>query len=435
MSKYSLIHELCESRIFRSKQAMDKYDTAKGSELLYAVLLSTIALALHPKTHNWAKGYAAKSSAFGNFDFFRPTATDLYVLTHMAQERGVIGLPGARSLLRLYKELSKGNVDSNFAEQTLLRMERALRVGDARLRNARRALTHWSQTSGEDQKATIENLYRIVRLKAKLAEVLPYLQAATSREPGHFGKTGLGAYAAAIGGAALAGVALGYHYDTGKRWGILRNSAEFDGEKLLKEDRPTQLFIFVQNLNKHPDVEKIISVRYLTDGISAFVRATDGNAYELEIRPAPFARGHEEKRGVTESEEEPKCQWCNDTGYETVTEYDDTVKVPCDQCDAERTNEGCWEWEIKNVIMERNDAAKVGNDAAVIVRSAKQAADGFEGADKGHQMRTDDVGHLLAHIRDMYGVEIVDDFVDVLELPNSEDDTDKQPSLFSKDNR
>lgn len=400
MSKYSLIHELCESRIFRSKQAMDKYNTAKGSELLYAVLLSTIALALHPKTHNWAKGYAAKSSAFGNFDFFRPTATDLYVLTHMAQERGVIGLPGARSLLRLYKELSKGNVDSNFAEQTLLRMERALRVGDARLRNARRALTHWSQTSGEDQKATIENLYRIVRLKAKLAEVLPYLQAATSREPGHFGKTGLGAYAAAIGGAALAGVALGYHYDTGKRWGILRNSAEFDGEKLLKEDRPTQLFIFVQNLNKHPDVEKIISVRYLTDGISAFVRATDGNAYELEIRPAPFARGHEEKRGVNEELEE-----------------------------------GCWEWEIKNVIMERNDAAIVGNDAAVIVRSAKQAADGFEGADKGHQMRTDDVGHLLAHIRDMYGVEIVDDFVDVLELPNSEDDTDKQPSLFSKDNR
>jgi len=266
MSKYELVHELCESRIFRSKQAMGKYNERQANELLYSILLSTIALALNPKTHTWATKYAAKTGAFGNFTFFRPTATDLYVLTYMAyKENGAIGKQGAQKLLRLYKELGRGDVDSNYAEQTLLRLERGLKVNNARLRNARRVLTHWGNSSPDEQKQTLANLYRIVRADAKLAEVLPYLQVAQAGEPGHFGKMGIGKFAAALAGAGLAGVALGSRlYDPGKRWGVLRNSAE-KGGIYLKEDRPTQLFNLVQNLNQHPDIEKIISVNCLLE--------------------------------------------------------------------------------------------------------------------------------------------------------------------------
>jgi len=486
MSKYLLINELCESRIFRSKQAMDKYSVLQANTMLYSILLSTIALALTPKTNAWAKKYASKSAAFGNFKFFRPTGTDLYVLTHMAIfVNETVGPPAAASLLRLYKGLGKGDIDSNYAEQTLLRLERGLRIKDMRLKNARRALTHWSNTSEDDQKNTITNLYRSVRSTAKLAEVLPYLQSATAGEAGHFGRSGLGNYAAAVAAAGLAGIALGYNYDTGKRWGVLKNCAEFDGEKLLTEDRPTQLFTLVQNLNHHPDIDKIIGVNYLADGVSAFVRTTDGNAYELEIRPAPFAKGHDIKRGVTEaveklaclkcdevstkaawqknsnfcpkcknsnqgvteSEENPKCDDCYDTGWTTEKVYDDVVKVPCQYCSAERrvevveVKEGCWEWEIMRVVINegeaRHDVAKTGNDAAKIARTSKQAAEIFSNADKGGDgcERDESVQDHLEHIRAMYGVEIVDDFLDVLELSNAEADTDKQQSLFSKDNR
>jgi len=402
MSQYELIHELCESRVFRSKQAMDKYDANNANTLLYSVLLSTIALALNPKTHSWAKGYASKSGAFGNFDFFRPTATDLYVLTHMALHvNGSISQAGATSVLRLYKELGKGDVDTNYAEQTLLRMERGLRVKDARLRNARRVLTHWGQSSPDDQRQTVANLYRIVRADAKLAEVLPYLQAAQAGEPGHFGTMSPGKFAAMAAGVGLAGLALGYHsFDRGSRWGILKNGAEFDGEALLKENRATQLFEIVKGLRTHPEVEDIISVNYIADGISAFVRTIDGNAYELEIRPAPHAKGHAEKRGVTEEIEQ---------------------------------EDGCWEY----IIVERNDAAIVGNDSATIARTAKQAVELFDKSDKGGDgvKKGESVQDHLASVRAMYGVEIVDDFMDVLELPNAEHDTDKQQSLFSKDNR
>jgi hypothetical protein len=41
----------------------------------------------------------------------------------------------------------------------------------------------------------------------------------------------------------------------------------------------------------------------------------------------------------------------------------------------------------------------------------------------------------LEKVRHMYGMQLVDDFLDVLELPNAEGDTDKEMSMFSKDNR
>jgi hypothetical protein len=115
---------------------------------------------------------------------------------------------------------------------------------------------------------------------------------------GKFGKESPLKKIAAVAGAGLAGLALGLRYDPNKRWKII---SDIHGEDVpLKEDRPTQLFQLITDMRKHPDVEKVISVNYLTDGISAFIRTTDGNAYEMEIRPAPFAKGHEEKRGITE---------------------------------------------------------------------------------------------------------------------------------------
>ena len=324
---------------------------------------------------------SSKSAAFGNFKFFRPTATDLYVLTHMALHvNGSVGLIVGRSLLRLYKGLGKGSVDSQLAEQTLLRLERSLQIKDARLRQARRVLTHWGTSSEDEQKNTTTNLHRIVRMYAKLAEVLPYLQSAVAREPGHFGKMTVGQTALAIAGAGLAGVALGLQYDPNKRWRIFRDSTVFDGSKILTEDRPTQLFHIVQNLKHHPDIEKIISVHYLADGITSLVRSTDGNAYELEIRPAPFANSHDEKRGVTE--------------------------------------ENGWEWRCMDVILEHrkettlHGGTKKANASAVIALTPDDLNDDhLKNNSRGAPDSDEEVRDFLKDIRDRYDVEIVDDFL------------------------
>jgi len=76
----------------------------------------------------------------------------------------------------------------------------------------------------------------------------------------------------------------------------------------------------------------------------------------------------------------------------------------------------------------------VGNEKAKLSRTSKAAAKNFKDADAGAiDGVTAEVN--LKKVRDMYGVQLVDGFIDVLELPNNVDDTDKQMSMFSKDMR
>lgn len=88
--------------------------------------------------------------------------------------------------------------------------------------------------------------------------------------------------------------------------------------------------------------------------------------------------------------------------------------------------------KIRDVITETDDGRS--NKAARISRSASQAEKQFLNAEKGDG-RTDDTAHLLAKVRDMYGVDLVDDFVDFIEEPNGKHGTDKEQSLLSTDNR
>ena len=371
MNKYKLIMDLCESRIFRTRQTANKFSDSEQQNLLYSVLLAIIALALDTKTQAWAQKYASQTAAFSNFDYFRVSATDLYVLTYLAQnENKGIDRRTAIKLLRIYKGLGRGNIEKSFVEQTLLRLERSLKISDTRLRNARRVITHWGTATPQARKTVITQLHRAIRIQARLAEVLPYLLILTKGEKGHFGKVSPLKKIAAIAGAGLAGLALGLRHDPNKRWSVFKNSAVFDGEKILKEDRPTQLFHIIQNLNHHPDIERVISVNYLPDGISALVRDTEGNAYEIEVRPAPFAKGHKEKRGVKEN---------------------------------------IWQWRCTNI-----NEHKKKNYAAVI---ALTPDDLCEPGDKHMNDKNDcpdteaEVHKYLKSVRDRYDVEIVDDFL------------------------
>lgn len=338
MKDLQLINTLCESRVFRTKQSISKFNDRDKKELFYGILLSTIALAQDTHTKTWAEKYASQAAAFGNFDYFRTSGTDLYILTYVMQnDLMLLTKPQSQVLIRMYRSISRGSLDRSFIEQTLLRMERMLGITNTQLRNSRRIIVNWMKSSVTERKQAITRLHRFLRTKAKLAEVLPYLLILMKGEKGHFGKWSPLKKAAALGAVGLAGFALGYKtYDPNKRYS-LKNSVKTFGISLT-EDRPTQLLHIVQYLKTHPDVEKIISVHYISDGISAFVRTTDGNAYELEIRPAPAARSHKEKRGIKEGAENPLAKFGitalsdiieqGDIGYSDDPVYMYWVEVP-----------------------------------------------------------------------------------------------------------
>jgi len=66
----------------------------------------------------------------------------------------------------------------------------------------------------------------------------------------------------------------------------------------LKEARSANIMHIISDLRKSNAIEEIIDIRGMTDGFTVFARGVDGNAYEIEIRPAAFAKGHEEVRGA-----------------------------------------------------------------------------------------------------------------------------------------
>jgi hypothetical protein len=64
----------------------------------------------------------------------------------------------------------------------------------------------------------------------------------------------------------------------------------------LTEERSTNIMELITDLRGSKFIEQILDVRGMTDGFTVLARGIDGNAYEIEIRPASFARGHEELR-------------------------------------------------------------------------------------------------------------------------------------------
>lgn len=61
-------------------------------------------------------------------------------------------------------------------------------------------------------------------------------------------------------------------------------------QELMKVDeaRSTNIMGFMGGLSKHPEVEKVVDVFSSYDGMTALVRTRDGNAYEVDVRPAQY---------------------------------------------------------------------------------------------------------------------------------------------------
>jgi hypothetical protein len=76
----------------------------------------------------------------------------------------------------------------------------------------------------------------------------------------------------------------------------------------LREERSTNIMQIIGDLRKGESIEEIVDVRGMSDGFTVFVRGVDGNAYEIQIRPASLAQGHDEVRGAGKYAERKKLR-------------------------------------------------------------------------------------------------------------------------------
>lgn len=83
----------------------------------------------------------------------------------------------------------------------------------------------------------------------------------------------------------------------------LAKAAALQESANITESRSTNILGLIgsRGLGQLPQVEKIVDIRSLRDGMSALVRTTDGNAYEVQIRQAAHTQ-HPELKKFTEEE-------------------------------------------------------------------------------------------------------------------------------------
>lgn len=74
----------------------------------------------------------------------------------------------------------------------------------------------------------------------------------------------------------------------------------------LNEERSSNIMKIISDIKNLDSLEEILDIRGMSDGFTVFARGKDGNAYEIEIRPASLAKGHEEIRGAEKYAERKK---------------------------------------------------------------------------------------------------------------------------------
>src|SRR6056297_2788066 len=132
---YELITTLSESKTFRTKNALMKFSKEEAERFFYTLLLAHFILSRDEDTSKWAQQEFSRAATFGNFDYFRVSINDLYVLTHLMTtvHDSITKIMEAR-LYRIYRLMARGHFIRSEVEPVCLRLERMLDITDAQLR-------------------------------------------------------------------------------------------------------------------------------------------------------------------------------------------------------------------------------------------------------------------------------------------------------------
>lgn len=264
---YELITDLCESKVFRSRQAMDRYTESDAKEFFYAYLLSLVALSQEKSTASWASDYAEKTGAFVGFDIFRASATDLYVLTHMVNKTLRSDILKQRFIIIL-RGITNGTITTTFLNTYLMQVERALSIKSSQLKVVRRSLTQWSSLPKSTRDTYINQLKRIIVSYSRVAEILPQLNKAT--------KSGV-SLGTKLAAAGLGGLLIGLQYDPRKRVGFVKS--------VLGENTMEQYQDIISQLEENPLIDEVEHIEENENGITAIVSTTSGERFQFDLKP------------------------------------------------------------------------------------------------------------------------------------------------------
>lgn len=156
------IKNISESRIFNNKVEINEVDRSSLSNLLMAYSLGLHVLRSERIS---LREYIEQTLLFEDFNSFRQTGNDLYVLLNAIAERNTRFNP---SMFKTYlKVIHEGKSVESFVEKYFLRLETELLVEDKDLKKIRRLATRYDSLKAKDRLQVIEGIITYIRNLSK----------------------------------------------------------------------------------------------------------------------------------------------------------------------------------------------------------------------------------------------------------------------------
>lgn len=188
---------LCEGRLYRASGGFHNYDARGICDLLFLYSIITYMLYQDRAQHDYAVGYADKTTQYSAYSLFRTHATDLYMLayqvsnpqnTHIRLRHPEASMKflealkfNARDHHYFMRMLSHENADTGRADSYFMRLGSQLKIRDGRYHQWRREIVHWSKLSERERDRLVNKLItELARMNARGSEVYPILKTMTN---------------------------------------------------------------------------------------------------------------------------------------------------------------------------------------------------------------------------------------------------------------
>jgi hypothetical protein len=187
--------EISEARLYRTTRNFEIYNGREIADLLYLTSLATFMMAKDSKQEKFARSYAKQTAQYGKYNFFRTHATDLYLLAYQVNDpsnrniklkspiESKMFLNGCkfndRQHWQFFTKLGQGRESSNESVVFFMRLEKQLKIKNAKYKQFRRFITDWRNLKYRSRQLVVTQVIQEFRRIGRGSEMIGPLSTMT----------------------------------------------------------------------------------------------------------------------------------------------------------------------------------------------------------------------------------------------------------------
>jgi hypothetical protein len=213
MIAYTLLTELCESRLIPSRSSLKKWNEKALRELSYLYFLGLRILIANSETKTWGVSYAEKTARASNFDSWRTDGNDFYVMLYALSGNEIFDHKESGISVSTVRDWLRHGESGDFDARThrlFNRLDAMFHVSGSALKTMRRAVSHWTDIDAREREDILVKLIQqIKKLAPSNCELLTHLKKISKqydddddeiKESATAGATGATSVATVVGG-------------------------------------------------------------------------------------------------------------------------------------------------------------------------------------------------------------------------------------------